>query len=50
MSLQPQPPPAIPEETDRVAHAAFRKGTLCLRIADDLSGQCHAGRARGYYP
>src|SRR5262245_43867581 len=36
MSLRPQPPFAIPEETHRVAHAAFPKGTLCLRIADEL--------------
>src|SRR3954447_25834187 len=36
MSLRPQPPCSIPEETDRVAHAAFPKGTVCLRIADDL--------------
>jgi transposase len=36
VSLQPQPACAIPEETQRVAHAAFPKGTLCLRIADEL--------------
>ncbi len=36
MSLRPQPPFSIPEETQRVAHAAFPKGTLCLRIADEL--------------
>ncbi|HME90503.1 MAG TPA: transposase, partial [Myxococcaceae bacterium] len=36
MSLRPQPPFAIPEETRRVAQAAFPKGTLCLRIADEL--------------
>jgi transposase len=36
VSLQPQSAFAIPEETQRVAHAAFPKGTLCLRIADDL--------------
>src|SRR5215469_12280120 len=36
MSLRPQAPCSIPEETYRVAHAAFPKGTLCLRIADDL--------------
>src|SRR5215470_4930734 len=36
MSLRPRPPLAIPEETYRVAHAAFPKGTLCLRIADEL--------------
>ena len=36
MSLHPQPPSAIPQETHRVAHAAFPKGTLCLRVADEL--------------
>src|SRR5262245_63468903 len=36
MSLRLRPPLAIPEETYRVAHAAFPKGTLCLRIADEL--------------
>src|SRR5262245_18081047 len=38
MSLRPQPPLSIPEETHRVAHSAFPKGTLCLRIADELGG------------
>src|SRR4051794_39597568 len=36
MPPRPQPPFAIPEETQRVARAAFPKGTLCLRIADEL--------------
>jgi transposase len=36
MSLHPQAPPAVPEETRRIARAAFPKGTLCLRIADAL--------------
>jgi transposase len=36
MSLRPQSAHSIPEETQRVAHAAFPKGTLCLRIADEL--------------
>jgi hypothetical protein len=36
MSLHPQRESAIPEETQRVAHAAFPKGTLCHRIADEL--------------
>lgn len=36
MSLRPQALPAVPEETRRVARAAFPKGTLCLRIADAL--------------
>lgn len=34
--LRPQDPPIVPEETGRVARAAFPKGTLCLRIADAL--------------
>src|SRR5262245_59822809 len=36
MSLHPQPDYPIPEQTRRVAHAAFPNGTLCLRIADTL--------------
>jgi transposase len=36
MSLQVQTGYQIPEETQRVARAAFPKGTLCLRIADAL--------------
>jgi transposase len=36
VSLHPQSDFAIPEETRRVAHAAFPKGSLCLRIADEL--------------
>jgi transposase len=37
MSLRPEPDYPIPEETRRVAHAAFPKSTLCLRIAETLS-------------
>src|SRR5512135_227346 len=36
MSLHPQLDYPIPEETRRVAHAAFPAGNLCLRIADEL--------------
>jgi transposase len=36
MSLRPQNPLPAPEETRRIARAAFPKGTLCLRIADAL--------------
>jgi transposase len=36
MSLRPHSAHSIPEETQRVAHAAFPKGTLCIRIADEL--------------
>lgn len=36
MSLQPQAVPPIPEETARVAHAAFPKGNRYLRMRDEL--------------
>ena len=36
MSLHPEDPTEPPEETRRVARAAFPKGTLCLDIADAL--------------
>jgi transposase len=36
MSLHTQEPSPVPEETNRVARAAFPKGSLCLRIADEL--------------
>ncbi len=34
--LRPQNSPIVPDETRRVARAAFPKGTLCLRIAEAL--------------
>lgn len=36
MSLKPMPIPPIPEETLRVARAAFPKGSLYLRLRDEL--------------
>lgn len=36
MSLHPQSVPPVPEETERVAHAAFAKGNLYLRLRDEL--------------
>jgi len=36
MSLHPQESASAPEETSRIARAAFPKGTLCLHIADAL--------------
>jgi transposase len=36
MSLHPHAVSQVPEETRRVAHAAFPHGTLCLHIADAL--------------
>ena len=37
MSLQLQEQYTVPEETAKVAHAVFQKGTLCLTLADTLS-------------
>jgi len=36
MSLRPQPLEAIPEQTARVAHAAFPKGNPYLTLRDHL--------------
>jgi transposase len=36
MSLHPQPVPAIPEETARVAHAAFPRDNVYLRMRDEV--------------
>src|SRR5918994_4751282 len=36
MSLRPQSLELVPAETIRVARAAFPKGTLCMRLRDEL--------------
>jgi transposase len=36
MSLRPEPIGPVPEETARVAHAAFRRGNAYLRLRDEL--------------
>ena len=36
MSLKPDPIPSVPEETARIARAAFRKGNLYLTLRDEL--------------
>ncbi len=36
MSLQPEPIGSIPEQTARVAHAAFAAGNAYLRMRDEL--------------
>lgn len=41
MSMQPRPWPEVPEQTARMARAAFRKGNLATRIRDEL-GQVYA--------
>ena len=50
MSLRPQAPPAVPEETRRIARAAFPKGTLCLRIADALGPVYRDGQFATLFP
>src|SRR3954465_8320625 len=50
MSLRPQPTGSTPEETRRVAQAAFPKGTLCLRIADELGGLYRDDQFAGLFP
>jgi len=50
MSLRPQAPPAVPEETRRVAGAAFPKGTLCLRVADALGPVYQDGQFAALFP
>ena len=48
--LRPQSPPIVPEETRRVARAAFPKGTLCLRIADALGPVYRDGQFAALFP
>src|SRR6202020_3111111 len=50
MSLHPQEPPSVPEETIRVARAAFPKGSLCLCIADELGSIYTNGQFTALFP
>ena len=50
MSLHPTPNFAIPEETRRVAQAAFPKGTLGLRIADAFGSLYHDDQFATLFP
>jgi transposase len=50
MSLHPQDPPAIPEETCRVARAAFPKGTPFLLITDVLGAIYEDGQFAALFP
>src|SRR5918995_6974403 len=50
MSLHREAPPAPPEETRRVARAAFPKGTLCLDIADALGPVYRDSQFAGLFP
>jgi len=48
--LRPQDPPTVPDETRRIARAAFPKGTLCLRIADALGPVYQDGQFAALFP
>jgi transposase len=50
MSLQPQPLGPIPEETARVAQAAYPKGNLYLRLRDHLGTIYDDRQFAGLYP
>src|SRR5918997_637608 len=50
MSLRPAPAGPIPEETARVARAAFPKGHPCLRLRDELGPIYDDGRFAALFP
>jgi hypothetical protein len=50
MSLHPEDPTSPPDETRRVARAAFPKGTLCLDIADALGPIYRDSQFAALYP
>jgi len=50
MSLHPEDPASLPEETRRVARAAFPKGSLCLDIADALGPIYQDSQFAGLFP
>ena len=41
MSLRAAPSAPLPEETVRIAHAAFPKGTMCMQMRDTLGPIYH---------
>ena len=43
MSMQPHPWPEVPAGTARVARRAFRKGSLAMRVRDELGAWCRDG-------
>ncbi len=50
MSMQPRPWPPVPAETVRIAKKAFRKGTLPIRVRDELGGWCTDEQFAAGYP
>jgi transposase len=50
MSMHPRGIEAIPQETQRVAHACFPKGTILMRLRDELGPISHDEDFRARYP
>jgi len=50
MSLHPQEPPCVPDDTSRVARAAFPNGTLCLHIAEALGSVYQDSQFAALFP
>jgi transposase len=50
MMLRPCPVGPVPAETARVAHAAFPKGNIYLRVADELGALVTDDLFVGLYP
>jgi transposase len=50
VSLQPRPIPPVPEQTIRVARAAFPKGNPYLRLRDELGTVFRDGDFADLYP
>src|SRR6185503_14480704 len=50
MSLRPQVCPAVPEETVRIARAAFPKGSRYMRLRDELGAVFDDSRFAGLFP
>jgi transposase len=50
MSMQPKEPVVIPAETVRVARAAFAKGSLAIRVRDELGPMFSDGEFADLFP
>jgi transposase len=50
MSMQPRPWPEVPAETARIAKRAFRKGSLPIRVRDELGHWCADEQFGTAYP
>jgi transposase len=50
MSLHPHPIDPVPEPTARITHAAFPKGSLAMRLRDELSVLYHDEQFAPLFP